>query len=264
MISFCVTTYNSVDTVDTFMKSFEGLDFPYEIIFVDNFSRDGTFEKLKKYERENISVIRRKCSRGMGRKIGIEYARYDYISILDVDVLYLKLNQKIKYLMENYRDHFVLCSGKDKGSLMSFFPKSLILLMGNFPDFNYGEDVYIWNIAKKIGKFVKDPEDSEFAKNIFRAEFASDISTERRYERGIIKLFIRRILITRDIIFIYRLNFKGLLEFYRIRNSGKKKIIAAILFAIGKVLTFSIRTPTSDEKADEILHKISSNEIKNE
>lgn len=261
MISFCVTTYNSADTVDTFMKSFEGLDFSYEIIFVDNFSSDGTFEKLKKYERENISVIQRKCSRGMGRKIGIEYAKYQYISILDVDVLYLKLNQKIKYLLENYKDYFVLCSGTDKGSLMSFFSKSLILLMGNFPDFNYGEDVYIWNIAKKIGKFVKDPEDPEFAKNIFREEFASDISTERRYEKGIIKLFIRRVFITRDIIFVYKLNFKGLLKFYQIKDSKRKKIIAAILFTFGKVLTISISIPNSEEKANEILHKISSNEI---
>ena len=264
MISFCITTYNSVDTVDTFMKSFQGIDFPYEIIFVDNFSKDGTYQKLKGYEGDNVKIIQKKCTRGMGRKIGIDNARYSYICILDVDVIYLKLCNKIKELLENYRDKFVLCSGLDKGSLMSFFPKELILSMGNFPDFNYGEDVYIWNIAKGLGKFIRDPEDPEFAKNIFREQFASDISTERRYERNIIKLFIRRVSITRDIIFVYNLDFNGVLNFYRIKSGRRKKVVVLLLYLPAKFLSFFIRVPTSEEKAREILHHMSDDQKQND
>ncbi len=257
MISFCITCYNSADTVDEFMKAFDGLTFPHEIIFVDNFSKDGTYERLKKYEKENVRILQKKCTRGKGRDIGIELARYDHIVILDIDVSYCNLDQKIQELLDKYGDDFVLSSGTDKGSLMTFFPKSLITLMGGFPDFNYGEDVYIWNIAKKLGRFVRDPEDQNIAKNIVRQEFSNDISTERRYERNIARLFMRRVFITRDIIFVYDVNYRELLNFYRVKDDTRKKLITAILYMLGKVLSFFITIPKSDEKAREIMARAS-------
>ena len=249
VISFCITSYNSGDTVDQFMKSFLNFRLPYEMIIVDNFSTDSTYENFKKYENDKIHIFQEKCTRGRGRQIGIEKSKGEYICIVDVDVFYMDLENTIENILKNYSNDFVLCSGKDKGSLMSFFPSDFIREIGGYPDLNYGEDVYVWNIAMALGRFVKIPEDERFAKNIPRDVSKKDISTERRYERNLIRLVIRRILITRDILFVFNLNLDGLMKFYRTGENGKKKMETLFFYIAGKMIQFSIRIPKAEEKA---------------
>jgi len=66
--SFLSTIYNNVNRVniclDSILYATDGLD--VEIIIVDNFSTDGSFEILQKYAHSNpnIRIFRQECSRG--------------------------------------------------------------------------------------------------------------------------------------------------------------------------------------------------------
>ncbi|MEM3906081.1 MAG: glycosyltransferase, partial [Nitrososphaerota archaeon] len=81
-VSFIATVYNSVDTVSVSLQSIieiieklPNLDF--EIVIVDNFSNDGTYEKLLDFKVKAMNtrhlkrflVVRLRSSRGLGRQL---------------------------------------------------------------------------------------------------------------------------------------------------------------------------------------------------
>ena len=84
--SFCITCYNSKDIVDDFIEPLLNLKDDYEIIIVDGGSKDGTYEKLKKYEKDNIKILRENCSIGKGRDIALKASQGEIIITLDFDV----------------------------------------------------------------------------------------------------------------------------------------------------------------------------------
>lgn len=90
-ISVVVPCHNSIRTLDRCFDSLRGQSFnkPYEIIFVDDSSEDGTFGRLQSYRArypDFVTVVRSSC-RGAwsARKTGIEAARADLIAFLDSD-----------------------------------------------------------------------------------------------------------------------------------------------------------------------------------
>ncbi len=64
------TVYNNASTVE---KCIESVWRPgYEVVVVDNYSTDGTWEKLLELRRDfNLKVYRYRCSRGLGRHIAL-------------------------------------------------------------------------------------------------------------------------------------------------------------------------------------------------
>ena len=81
------TVFNSADTIDRCIRSLNRLKVK-AIYVTDNFSTDGTYEKLKRYKK--ITVIQKKCSRGEGREIAkIEMLKhcqsYDLVLTADFD-----------------------------------------------------------------------------------------------------------------------------------------------------------------------------------
>jgi len=81
--SFLSTIYNNVNRVkvclDSILAAVSGLDF--EIVIVDNYSTDGSFEVLKEYARlnSNIRILRCNCLRGLGRQIAFENSKGKYV-----------------------------------------------------------------------------------------------------------------------------------------------------------------------------------------
>lgn len=95
LISLVVPAYNEIEVVDTFygrassaLAAIEGYD--YEIIFVDDGSADGTYDRLRELadEDEHLAVI--KFARNFGHQIaitaGIDYARGDAVVVIDADL----------------------------------------------------------------------------------------------------------------------------------------------------------------------------------
>ena len=252
MISFCVTTYNTEETIEEFRKSFDGLSFPYEIIIVDNFSIDKTVEELKRIRGDRVEIIKEHCGRGKGRELAAQRSSQKYLVFLDADVRYLSLEDTISSLVKDYSDKFVVVSGEEKGTLMTFTSKKTLDIVGGFPDLNYLEDSYVWKVAKALGLYVEMHLSKNFAYNIHRGTISADQHSEARYEKSLLRLFKRRLMITRDIIFVDSLNYKGLIKFYEIRNTMGGKITTFILYIMAKFLQFTIKEPTPMEKINKI------------
>jgi glycosyltransferase involved in cell wall biosynthesis len=108
------TIFNSVKTIDMCIDSLKPLG-SYKLYVVDNFSTDGTYEKLRKYE--NCIVVRRHCSRGEGREIAKNILLRDSkpnspVMYIDLDI---KLTKKaiayIKKRMECLEDNVFYAIG---------------------------------------------------------------------------------------------------------------------------------------------------------
>jgi len=72
MANICVygTVYNNAGTLEESIRSVWKPE--YEIVIVDNYSTDGTWEKLLELKKEyNLRLYRYKCSRGLGRNIAL-------------------------------------------------------------------------------------------------------------------------------------------------------------------------------------------------
>jgi glycosyltransferase involved in cell wall biosynthesis len=95
------TVYNNVHSVE---KSVESVWRPeYDIVIVDNYSTDGTWEKLLGLRKEfNIKLYRYRCSRGLGRHIALYKRPEDSITAwFDLDTIYNILFHKvIEYSVE--------------------------------------------------------------------------------------------------------------------------------------------------------------------
>lgn len=93
-LSILIPVYNETNTileiVDRIQKiSLTGID--KEIIIIDDFSNDGTREKIKKYENtDNIKVLchDKNLGKGAALRTGFSIVRGDYVIIQDADLEY--------------------------------------------------------------------------------------------------------------------------------------------------------------------------------
>jgi len=87
--------YNEADNVeamhDAVAEAFADCGFAYELVFVDDGSRDGTYQKLKALHArsaQNIRVVR--FSRNFGKEsaiyAGLKHAKGDLVTIIDADL----------------------------------------------------------------------------------------------------------------------------------------------------------------------------------
>ena len=90
-ITYIVTVYNEVKTVEKAIKDVVSINYPNkEIIVIDNCSKDGSAEIIKKLKRKKLKIILRKKNIGYGNSVitGIKKATGDYIFIQYADLEY--------------------------------------------------------------------------------------------------------------------------------------------------------------------------------
>jgi len=83
--------YNEVNTIREIIKRVEAVPIEKEIIVVDDFSTDGTWDELKKLSDEGvITLYRHKVNRGKGAacRTGISQVTGDVVIIQDADLEY--------------------------------------------------------------------------------------------------------------------------------------------------------------------------------
>ncbi|ARM76130.1 glycosyltransferase [Acidianus manzaensis] len=200
-MTICIygTVYNNVNTVEESIKSV--FDPSYDIVIVDNYSKDGTWEKLQELKKDyNLTLLRLKSSRGKGRAYALEHCPENSITAyFDLDT----------YYNENF--HKVIKSGLKEllilGPMMSYIQsKDQILKIGNWKNLNYGEDIEFLSRQKISITFpLIIGENQEIkAKNLY-------IERERRYTK------LWRIRLLKNVINIYRslnIQFKDLVLMY--------------------------------------------------
>ena len=94
-LSLILPCYNEASNVfaihNAILDAFDGCGFAYEMVFVDDGSSDGTFEKLKALREkspQSVTVVR--FSRNFGKEsaiyAGLKHARGDVVTLIDADL----------------------------------------------------------------------------------------------------------------------------------------------------------------------------------
>jgi O-antigen biosynthesis protein len=84
MVSVVVCCYNAAPTIDECLKSLSQLQYPnYEVVVIDDGSRDGTYEIVQKHNVRCVRVPNGGLSKA--RNLGIEAARGEVVAFIDSD-----------------------------------------------------------------------------------------------------------------------------------------------------------------------------------
>jgi len=173
--SVCITCFNEVGTVRGSLNSLLGqLNENYEVIIVDNYSTDGTYEILRDFETTHgVKVIQRACTRGMGRQIAFENSSGEYIvANLDLDDLFMPVLDKLLTVYQaRVGDNLMAIfnssptTGMTNGwpQNITIGPRELIATIGGWRDLNVFEDWDIWSRAAQVHKYCWTS--SQFAAN---------------------------------------------------------------------------------------------------
>jgi|GEM_PF-1344072 len=190
LVSIYGTVYNNAYVVeDSILSLYRALpDFEenYELVIVDNYSTDGTWEKLLRLKRiiSNMRFLRHRCSRGKGRDIALRHTNGDYVMYVDFDCLF---NNELGTIVEKLRR---ICT---KGEIWNFgfaTRETMREQVGGWRDLNFGEDWELWvrAIKRKVKSkiiAVKSP-----IRNIRLAK--NRVYGEGRYARNKMAYMLRR------------------------------------------------------------------------
>jgi glycosyltransferase involved in cell wall biosynthesis len=242
--SICVTVYNSEEIANKFISDL--LSSKVEIIIVDSMSTDQTYNILKQYS-SDVVLIRKKSTRGTGKKIAIEHATGDFIILLDFDIKIYDINNIIEEYEKSNRMNKILAM-KLKGSSCTpnvfVGPRSLFLRLDAWPDLNCFEDVYFEKIFNAFD--LIEYKEITLRYDCLKIKNAGP-GRESRYGNRIIKKIIRRLVCASDAIFVAHFNYKQLMEYYKI--CGYKKVYVGMPeYVIALILSKFIRIIIVDEK----------------
>ncbi len=180
-LSLVVPCYNEAENValfhDAVIQAFSGCGYDYEIIFVNDGSRDATLHNLKKLhsaQRCPVKVV--SLSRNFGKEAalyaGLEHAKGDYISLIDADLQQRpEIVRDMVQILDSEPEVDVVAAYQDRrseGKLLSFFKKS-----------------FYWFI-NKLSKVTLQPDASDF--RTFRASVRDsllELGEYHRFSKGI-------------------------------------------------------------------------------
>ena len=180
-LSLVVPCYNEAENVAAFHKAvleaFSGCGYEYEMIFVDDGSRDATLHNLRKLHTASPSSVRVvSFARNFGKEAaiyaGLERARGEYISLIDADLQQdPALVREMVEILDHEQDYDVVAAYQDRrneGKVLSFFKKSF------------------YAIINKLSRVKLQPDASDF--RTFRRSVAESIlklGENHRFSKGI-------------------------------------------------------------------------------
>jgi len=145
--SICATTRNAIRTIETSLTSIlSQLDDRFEVIVVDSESSDGTLEMIRRMQRKfrRLSVISRRCSRGLGRHIAYKVSKGRYlIQQVDSDVVYQPTLHRILDHYHSMERIYGQCAIYVEGAYL-ICAKDLMDKIGGWPDLQFAEDSYVY------------------------------------------------------------------------------------------------------------------------
>jgi len=141
-LSLVVPCYNEAENVfafqDAVIGAFEGCGYDYEIIFVNDGSRDATLHNLKKiHAAQKCPVKVVSFSRNFGKEAGLyaglQHASGEYISLIDADLQQRpEIVREMVQILDDEPDTDVVAAYQDRrgeGKVLSFFKKSFYAII---------------------------------------------------------------------------------------------------------------------------------------
>ena len=146
-LSLVVPCYNEAENVSAFQEAvigaFTGCGYDYEIVFVDDGSKDATYHNLKKlYEAQKCPVKVIRLSRNFGKEsaiyAGLSNAVGDYISFIDADLQQRpEIVRDMVETLEKDPEIDIVAAYQDRrgeGKVLSFFKKSFYSVINKLSD----------------------------------------------------------------------------------------------------------------------------------
>ena len=175
-LSLVVPCYNEAENVEAFqkavMEAFDSCGYDYEIIFVDDGSRDATLHNLKKIHAKQACPVKvisfsRNFGKEAGLYAGLQHADGEYISLIDADLQQRpEIVREMVEILDTEPDTDVVAAYQDRrgeGKVLSFFKKSF------------------YSIINMLSHVTLQPDASDF--RTFRASVRDSILELQEYHR---------------------------------------------------------------------------------
>ena len=180
-LSLVVPCYNEAENVEAFqaavITAFDGCGYDYEIVFVDDGSRDATLHNLRKiFQAQKCPVKVISFSRNFGKEAGIyagmQHASGEYISLIDADLQQRpEIVRDMVRILEEQPEYDVVAAYQDRrgeGKVLSFFKKSFYAVINKLSNVKLQSD------ASDFRTFRRSVRDSIL-----------DLSEYHRFSKGI-------------------------------------------------------------------------------
>ena len=180
-LSLVVPCYNEAENVEAFqaavITAFDGCGYDYEIVFVDDGSRDATLHNLRKiYQAQKCPVKVISFSRNFGKEAGIyagmQHASGEYISLIDADLQQRpEIVRDMVRILEEKPEYDVVAAYQDRrgeGKVLSFFKQSFYAVINKLSNVKLQSD------ASDFRTFRRSVRDSIL-----------DLSEYHRFSKGI-------------------------------------------------------------------------------
>lgn len=181
-LSLIVPCYNEEDNVfafqDAVIDAFSGCGYDYEIVFINDGSRDGTMSKLRtlfKQQKCPVKVV--DFSRNFGKESGIFAgicnASGDYLSVIDADLQQdpAIVRQMVEILETDDRYDMVAAyqDRRNESKLLSFFKKKFYAIINRLSTVKLKSDASDFRTFRRCvaESIMKLPEYHRFSKGIF-------------------------------------------------------------------------------------------------
>ena len=180
-LSLIVPCYNEADNVEAFqqavIQAFDGCGYDYEIVYVDDGSRDATMHNLRKiYAARKCPVKVVSFSRNFGKEAGLyaglHHSDGEYIALIDADMQQRpEIVRNMVEILDEQPDVDVVAAYQDRrgeGKVLSFFKKSF------------------YSIINKLSDVTLQPDASDF--RTFRRSVRDsilDLAEYHRFSKGI-------------------------------------------------------------------------------
>ena len=180
-LSLVVPCYNEQDNVRAFYEAtrqaFAGKINEYEIIFVNDGSKDNTWQELKELweQANNLKIVN--FSRNFGKEAamyaGLQRAEGEYVTVIDADLQQRPeiVVEMVSFLEENGEYDCVAAYQKERkeGAVLSFFKKTFYKLINSMCEINFQSGASDFRTFRRemVGSVLEMKEYFRFSKGIF-------------------------------------------------------------------------------------------------
>lgn len=179
-LSLVVPCYNEAGNVQLFAeKARENLsDIEYEIVFVNDGSKDDTMKELKKIKeakKENTTIVN--FSRNFGKEAGIyagfQYAKGDYVAIVDADLQQpLEVVREMYDFLEEHEEYDAVAAyqaERKEGRVLTAFKNAFYGVINKLCDIELYKNASDFRCMRRnvVEAILGMPEYHRFSKGIF-------------------------------------------------------------------------------------------------
>ncbi len=181
-LSLVVPCYNEAENVANFQNAvitaFSGCGYDYEIVYIDDGSRDATLHNLKKLHAEQKCPVKvvsfsRNFGKEAGLYAGLEHASGEYISLIDADLQQRpEIVRDMVQMLDENPDYDIVAAYQDRrgeGKVLSFFKKGFYKIINWLSNVKFHADASDFRTFRRsvAESILQVAEYHRFSKGIF-------------------------------------------------------------------------------------------------